>query len=162
MLVDANVRQPRLAELYSLSAPGGLIALLTDRDLRARQLIRETTVERVSVLPAGVPSTNAPDALASERMARVVQELSDAFDLVIVDAASLEVSDPLELLSAVSNVVLVVDPRSTRRRDVVSASQRITAAGGHLVTLVVNRVTTGTAERRRWSGSELAGVAQRA
>lgn len=130
VLVDADLRRPRIATLYGLGSGPGLADVLAGR-VPMRQAAREVGVDDLLVLPAGTLPPNPAELLASPMMREIVTDLSVESDLVIIDSpALLAVADALELVPLADLSVLVARTKVSRKRAVGSALQMIEQVGG--------------------------------
>jgi len=133
IIVDADLRRPRVAE--RLGVPGG--AGLGDVLIESRTLedvLEERPVDssrgRLRVLAAGQPPPNPAELLASARMKLLIQRLAKMSSVVIVDTTpALAVSDTIPLYEDVSGIVMVARLNTTRK-EAVARLQRIIAASG--------------------------------
>jgi protein-tyrosine kinase len=76
----------------------------------------------------------------SPRVATLLEELKDEFDVIAVDAPSSTVSaDGLALSAKVDGVVIVVEAEETRWQVVQSIKERITKRGGKVLGVVLNK-----------------------
>jgi receptor protein-tyrosine kinase len=107
LLIDADLRRPRISEVANLAVSGGLAEALkapTDEKVPLVQLS-----ETLSLLPAGRPDPDPLSGLTSSRMHRLLTEASDRFDWVIVDTPPVGAAADADLLSAMAHgTVLVV------------------------------------------------------
>jgi polysaccharide biosynthesis transport protein len=161
ILVDANLRRPRLADVFPVDAAHGLTVLLSDPSAPLQRELQPTVLPELRLLAAGPPMPMATDLVASRTMRQRLEELRAHADLVIVDSPSLEVSDPLALLGGLDGVLLVVDPRRSGARAAARAATEVRDAGGRVLALVVNEVPVGASRRARRPARELATAAQR-
>ncbi len=112
MLVDCDLRRPSLARMFGLESicQRGLSDYLKqDRDLA--ELIHKTSVEKLSLLASGEPPVNPAELLSSERMAKLVAELSGRYSdrFIIFDSPPYQVASESNVLAKeVDGVVLVV------------------------------------------------------
>ncbi len=127
MLVGCDLRKPALAKLFGMSNRYGLSDYLLGK-ASIEKLIQPTTVERLSVLPAGLPPANPAELLGSEKMRKMVHELSNRYDdrLVIFDSPPMQVvSETLVLAKQVDGVVLVVRWGASNRTQVKKLVENI-------------------------------------
>ncbi len=139
LLIDANLRQPRLGALFGVPDDQGLTDLLHAPDLPPVPL-PVVGLRGLSVLPAGTPTTNSPDLLASPAMARLLNQCRALADVVILDSSPLSYSDTLTLGRLVDGVLLVVNHGRTSREATVNAVESLRIIGAPLVGAVLNRV----------------------
>jgi len=112
LLVDCDLRRPSLAGLFGLSSicKRGLSDYLRD-DGDLTELIHKTSVEKLSLLPSGSPPVNPAELLSSDRMAKLVTELSSRYNdrFIIFDSPPYQVASETNVLAKeVDGVVLVV------------------------------------------------------
>ena len=125
VLIDADLRSPRLHELFDLPEKPGLTALeLGDAELdeAIREIPMPDASERggraagtLEVLPAG-DALHDPDELGAEAaVARVLHRVQSRADFVLVDAAPLlRVGDAVALTAHVDALLVVVRLQSLR------------------------------------------------
>lgn len=152
ILVDADLRQPRIAPRLGLPMTEGLGSILVGARTLAETLI-DLPIRApgpaaghgaLKLLPAGPGAPNPAELLSSQALLRVLTELEGESDLVVVDsAAALAVSDTLPLLQAASGVVLVARLNRSTKPAVRRLQQVITAASGTILGVVV----TGSSAR---------------
>jgi len=106
LLVDADLRRPRLHKVFQLDNRVGLSSYLTGgvQELRMQQ----TDAPGLSVLTSGPIPHNPSELLGSQRFADLLQQLEQQFDMVVIDSPPvLSATDSL-LISKNANGVLVV------------------------------------------------------
>ncbi len=117
LLVDCDLRLPTLAGLFGMARTPGLVDYLINKaDLST--LIRKTSMEKLSILPSGIPPVNPSELLGSGRMHELVGELSERYPdrFVVFDSPPLKVaSESMVLAQAVEGVVLVVRQGTSSR-----------------------------------------------
>lgn len=110
LVVDCDLRSPAVAQLFGVSPERGLTNfLLGDGDISS--LLQKTSMEKLTILPSGLPPTNPAELLSSERMGKLVSELAARYPdrYVIFDTPPLEIASESKVLSqVVDGVVLVV------------------------------------------------------
>ena len=124
LLVDADVARPAIPERLGLSQEQGLLDLLTRKDLDVADVMLRTNVERLSILPAGTPHSRATELLASEGMARMVEELAGHYPdrILVFDAPPLLSSTESRVLAThMGQIVLVVEADRTPQARVKEA-----------------------------------------
>jgi Mrp family chromosome partitioning ATPase len=141
VLVDANLAQPRLPQLFGVEPRVGLSALLTGEPQPAGQALTATSIPRVWLIASGASEPGFADLLASRRMRQVIADLAETVDLVLVDGPSLALSDALALSASVSHVMLVVDPARTKAKQTRECVALVERSRAELLGLVLNRVS---------------------
>ena len=138
LLVDANLRSPRQADLFGLKEHAGLSDLLSNSD-RADSLVTETRVEGLGLLPAGRPVADPTALLNSRRLTDVLNELAEDYDHVVIDSPSVRQGVDSRIVAASCDVTLLVlrDGVSNRRMGVI-ARQALSSVGANVVGVVMN------------------------
>jgi capsular exopolysaccharide synthesis family protein len=106
LLVDADLRRPRMHDVFDLPASAGLNDAL--RDGVAQNVPVFEVSPRLSVLPAGRPDSDPMGILTSAPMARIVGEARSGFDWVLLDTPPVIQFPDTHLLAAMADVTLVV------------------------------------------------------
>ena len=152
VLVDADLRRPALHAHFAQPGEPGLREVL--EGTRTADVIRPTDVPNLFFIPAGAPSDRAGQLLEAADWPGLLKKLRAEFDVVLVDGPPvLEVSDPLILAAPSDGVLLVLGSPDVPRDVLGQAQQRINAAGGQVLGLVVNRSGGHRKITYSWGGS---------
>jgi len=112
LLVDADLRRPSQHSIFQVSGVPGLSEGLISTEEPKLPLHRLSS--RLTVLPAGRPTSDPIGAITSERMRRLVEEAREVFDWVIIDTPPVGLLTDASLLASMADgVVLVVKAEST-------------------------------------------------
>jgi len=134
--VDANLRSPTLGNRLGIWADRGLVDVLTD-GADWRELVRRTSVPRLSVLPAGqVPSNHGPPPTGL-KLASVLDALRNRYRLVLIDAPSLAHPEVAPWSRLCDGTYLVVELGQTGRRAARQAVRLIERCGGRVLGCVL-------------------------
>ena len=152
ILVDADLRRPQVASRFHVPGAAGLGGVLVGETGLSEAFVEpevDTLAGRLRVLPAGPPPPNPSELLASQRMTRLLEKLTEVCDLVIVDSTPLlTVSDSLPLVDVVSGTVVIARVNETSKDAVKRLQSVIDNAGG----TVLGSVATGTASTALYGG----------
>ena len=145
LLVDADLRRPRVDQLFGLERSVGLTTVLTGRIDLADAVQQVSQSSDLSVLTAGALPPNPSELLSSAAMERLLTEMNQQFDVVIIDSPPVVgVSDPSGLATLVSGVLLVVSADGRTHRDqFAQALENLRFVQAKLFGLVLNRVDLG-------------------
>ncbi len=119
LLVDGDLRRPVMDTLF-LGSPRkvGLTNLLTKNRIMD-YAIRETSINKLHLMAAGTPVSNAPELLSTRWMKSFLQEAKSIYKMILIDSPPvLPVTDANILASVVDGVVLVMRSGKTSREDV--------------------------------------------
>lgn len=124
LLVDADVRRPSVLERLGVPAEPGLMDALEDLNRPLSDLLLQTNVEKLSLMPAGTPHGHATEYLSSERMRRLLDDMRTRYSdrILIFDTPPLLPStESRALATLMGQVVLVVAEGVTSRANVAEA-----------------------------------------
>lgn len=125
LLVDADLRKPRLHEIFGKSNRVGLVNFLTGGADEAA-VVLPTQINQLHVTPAGPIPPNPSELLSSERMVDFTALAYQRFDYVLFDTPpALPVTDATVLGSMSDGVVLCVGSGLVMREDARSCRQRL-------------------------------------
>ncbi|WP_329124942.1 polysaccharide biosynthesis tyrosine autokinase [Streptomyces sp. NBC_01353] len=136
-LVDADLRRPSVAPTFGLVEGAGLTTVLIGQ-ARIEDVVQEAA-GRLAVLTSGTLPPNPTELLSCGRMAEVLRELADTYDIVIVDSAPLlPVADTLGLSPLTDGVLLVVSASKTGRDQIVDAAGSLSRIGVPVIGTTLN------------------------
>ncbi|MBK1832968.1 GumC family protein [Roseibacillus ishigakijimensis] len=140
LMIDADLRRPRLHTFFDINNSVGLTNYLTT-DLMLEDVILQTPVDNLYFMPSGVLPADAAGILNSRRMSELIQDVKQRFDLVLVDSPPiLGVSDASVLASEVDLTMIVVQHRKLPRNMLLRVKQAVENVGGHVIGVVLNNV----------------------
>lgn len=140
LMIDADLRRPRLHTFFDINNSVGLTNYLTT-DLMLEDVILQTPVDNLYFMPSGVLPADAAGILNSRRMSELVQDVKQRFDLVLIDSPPiLGVSDASVLASEVDLTMIVVQHRKLPRNMLLRVKQAVENVGGQVIGVVLNNV----------------------
>ena len=146
VVVDGDLRRPRLAELMGLDGTVGLTDVLIGR-AELDDVLQPWGRGRLTVLAAGTTPPNPSELLGSRAMAALVDELSSTFDHVIIDAPPLlPVTDAAVISTMTSGAILVVGAGRATRGQLTQALGLLDRVGSRVLGVVMTMVPTKGAD----------------
>jgi capsular exopolysaccharide synthesis family protein len=140
LLVDAELRQPRLHELFGLPNRRGLSSLIAGEHTLA-EAVQESGVPGLSVLTAGPVPANPAELLTSPRFQDVVASLREQYDFVLIDTPPLlAVTDPAVVAPRVDAVLLALRIVKNGRPQAERAKEILASLETPVLGVVVNGV----------------------
>jgi succinoglycan biosynthesis transport protein ExoP len=142
VLVSGDLRRPGLSNVFAPSEHGDLSSVLRGEQPLDRAVTPVPDLEGLYTLGARAADGNPTELLASPRMRHIVTELSQRFDLVLIDSPPvLPVADAIILSGYVDAVLLVTAAGQTRRAELRRTSQKLAQGGAPIVGAVLNKAT---------------------
>jgi succinoglycan biosynthesis transport protein ExoP len=140
LLIDCDLRRPSQHKMFGIPIGFGLSDVVTGAADWRQVLKRPVDNPSLSIITSGPPNRRAADMMGSV-LATVLDEMSQNFDLVVLDAPPLlGFSESLQLASVADGVVLVALAGKTDRKAVSAAVNTLTQLRANIVGLVLNRV----------------------
>ncbi len=139
-LIDADMRKPRISNVFSLSTSIGLSAFLTGAS-KLRDIIHPTSVPGLMVIPCGVTPPNPGELILSSGFKNMVDALREYFDFLVLDSPPVaNVSDARILGVLADSTILVVKAFSTSRHIARDAVSHLVQANARVGGVVLNDV----------------------
>jgi polysaccharide biosynthesis transport protein len=143
LLVDGDLRTPTLHQRFNLPTSAGLTSVLgSDTDhIGTARLPVASVMRGLDVMTAGPMSRYPSELLASERMARLVDQWRHDYDFVVVDGAPvLPVTDSVILSTHADLALVVARHRMTERQSLERTYSILQSQGTRKIALVLNCV----------------------
>lgn len=142
LLIDADLRRPKIAEYMGLEGAVGLTDVLIGR-AELKDVIQPWGRGKLFVLPAGKIPPNPSELLGSARMTHFIGEFNREFDVVIFDAPPLlPVTDAAILAKNVGGAIIIVAAGRTHKNQLKGAVAALTNVGAPISGLVLTMLPT--------------------
>ena len=140
ILIDADLRRPKLHAFFNVSNETGLTSLLRD-ECELEEALKVTDIDNLLVLPSGPLPLNPAELLASQKMRALHERLKPHTDFVLVDTPSaIAFSDSSILASYLDAVMIVVRAQETPRGSEIQLKNLLNKARANVVGVVLNGV----------------------
>jgi polysaccharide biosynthesis transport protein len=140
ILIDADLRRPRLHEVIGLPNQNGLSEVLTGR-ADPESAIKRDEKSGMDFLPAGVGVVSPPDLFRSSTMKILLEETAAFYDLVIIDSPPIAaVSDCFTLSGLVDKTIYIIRWEQTPRNVALAGIRQMVDSGADIAGIVVSRV----------------------
>src|SRR3954454_8194222 len=155
LLLEADLRNPRLVQQYNVPAHQGLSDVLSGQaqpgDVVHQVLVNTRTNGHapmpLDVITAGRIPPNPTDLIESEMMRRLIRGAERHYDLVVVDSPpAAVVSDAIPLILQVSGVIVVTRLGVSTRDEAIHLRSRLRTMHAPVLGVVVN----GVSEKRSY------------
>jgi succinoglycan biosynthesis transport protein ExoP len=143
LVIDADMRRPRLHQVYGVENTQGLSNLLTEREpLTLGQLeaaVQDTKVPGLFVLASGSSRSHASTLLHSPRLEELVRMARDHFDTVLIDTPPMvNIADARVLARLGDALILIVRSGVTTRDAALLAKTRFAEDGTPILGSILN------------------------
>lgn len=143
LLIDADLRTARQHDIFNLDNRFGLSSILGGR--AGWEAIEAVPYfSRLSVLPAGATPPNPSELLSRTDFAQLLQELSDRYDVVIIDTPSSESNADAQTIAAQASTawalaLMVLHKNRTRFSQAKKFLNKMKAANVEVAGTVLNQ-----------------------
>lgn len=139
VLVDADLRKPRVHRMIPTDKEPGLVDLLFGTSEKTVEQF-SSPIDQLTVIPRGASTPNPSELLGSKSMEELVQELEERFDYVVFDSAPLfAATDSVALSRIVDGTILVAETEKAGIDDLERSIGQIRNVGATFLGTVLNR-----------------------
>jgi len=140
LLIDADLRHPRIATLFGLESGAGLTTVLIGQ-ASLDDVVQTHGVSGLDVLASGPIPPNPSELLGFAEMTDLLREATRRYDVVILDTPPLlPVTDAAILAHIASGALVVVGSRIVRRPELGAALESLDHVDTRVLGLVLNKV----------------------
>jgi succinoglycan biosynthesis transport protein ExoP len=153
LLIDADLRRPSIHRKFDFSPSAGLSSVLLNEVKWPQVLFKPESTPDLDILAAGPPSRRASDLIGSN-ITELLEEISQEYDLVIVDAPPLlGFAEALQMSASVDGVLIVARAGETNRKAIGSVVTTLTRLRVNVLGLVLNEVKRDSSEGYYYYGN---------
>ena len=141
VLIDADLRKPRLHKLYSSNGNTmGLSTYLVGKG-EVENIVTKTDISGLDFVSSGPIPPNPAELLGSKRMKELIDTLVEKYEHVIIDGAPVAAFADSRLLSRlVDGVLLITSVGITQKNVLKSSIEEIRKVRGRIIGIIVNRL----------------------
>ena len=144
VLVDADLRRSHMTGSYKMETDGeltGLAHYLTGQR-NSSDIVYQTNIDNLFIVPQGRDLSNPVPMLNSNHFTKLIEELSQDFDMVLIDTPPVGlVIDAAEIARNSDGVVFIVSHNTTRRKELLEIVNQIEQTGCPILGCVLNKVS---------------------
>ncbi|MDO7833629.1 polysaccharide biosynthesis tyrosine autokinase [Sphingobium sp. HBC34] len=139
LVIDADMRRPVQHRLFRLSPDRGISEVLTGQ-AKAPEVILDSGVPGISLLPCGAVPPNPSELLATSALDALLAAVGDSYDTLLIDAPPiLGMGDAPLLAAKVQASLLVVEWGRNHHGGLRAAVDRLRRAGGGLIGAILTK-----------------------
>ncbi len=144
LLVDTDIRDPKIHLRMGLENKLGLSNLLTDEKLKISNIIGNIpNFDSFDVITAGSSSSNSTKIIGSERMSQFVRDISDSknYDLIIFNTPPIyELADASLISEKVDGIILIASLNNVDKNILLESIKKINLTGSKLLGIISNNI----------------------
>lgn len=143
LIIDADMRNPSLHKLFSLSSRNGLSEILAG--LTDNITVTKTGIENLSILTSGKIPPNPTELLSSPRMDKLLDFVREHYDCVFIDTPPVNiVTDATVFAQKGTKYILIVKTDSTNFPELKTTVDSLKSIDANIIGFVVNDVNSET------------------
>jgi succinoglycan biosynthesis transport protein ExoP len=156
LLLDADLRRPRLHKIFAMGNDKGLTSLLTGSEpisgIDLDDVIQATNIPGLSLLSSGPDVASVTPLLYSPRMTELLARVRREFDYILIDTPPAALFSDARIIGKISDyVIMVIHAAKTNREDLEAACLNFKQDGTHILGTILNHGNT-TDRRGAYSG----------
>lgn len=140
LLIDADLRRPSIANYLGIEGSVGLTTVLIHR-AELQDVIQPWGSAGLFVVPSGAVPPNPAELVGSRTMAKLIEQVREQFDYVIIDTPPLLPVTDAALIAKMTNGALMITGSGLVRRDQLRQSLgNLNAVNARVLGVVLNKV----------------------
>jgi polysaccharide biosynthesis transport protein len=142
LIIDADMRRPRLHSIFNIDNGNGLSALLSRNvdDSEISSAIQQDARSGLFVLTAGPLPPNPAELVGSDQMLKLISRVTPNFAHIVIDSPPVAAfTDGVLIASLVDGVLLVVHSGKNSRKVVARARRLLQDVGARIIGVVLNK-----------------------
>jgi capsular exopolysaccharide synthesis family protein len=139
LLVDANLRSPRLSEVFKMKEDEPGLSDIILGDAKINDVIRKTSYKNLFIITAGQHREFSNELLSSESIKDLCTKLkASTADVVIIDNSSLQHAESINIAGHSQAVLLVTAHDKTPRESALKAKEVLRKVKADVMGVVIN------------------------
>lgn len=120
LLVDCDIRRPVQHTIFNVAGDRGLSDYLKHQ-VPLKDLLAKTAIDKLTLLPGGMPPLNPSELLSSEKMAVFIEEVKNRYNdrIIIFDATPVQIAAEVSVLAKYVDGILLVVKRGRTDREII-------------------------------------------
>lgn len=140
LLVDCDLRKPRLHQIFNLEKLPGLTDILSGKN-SLESVFQDTEIEDLKLISCGTKPPNPAELLSSESMTELISNLRKEFDFILFDSPPImSVTDAVVLATLVDGTVIVIKSGETPRFPIQQAIEQLSEVDARIVGAILNNM----------------------
>ena len=141
LLIDADMRKPVQHKIFKVKNKNGLSSVI-GKMITPEQSTQKNIIKNLDLLTAGPKPPNPSELLASEQAEKVLNELSEKYDYVVVDTPPVNVvSDAMGISKSLAGILLVLKYGETTFDTTEKAMKKIQLADMNMLGFIINDIS---------------------
>lgn len=150
LLIDGDLRIPSIAKKLGVETSSGLTDLLRGNGAKIFE-IQSHLLDNWSVITSGDIPPNPSELLGSERMEKILQQLKEMFDYIIIDLPPVNiVSDAVSISSLITGMIVVIREEYTEKKELERCFRQLKMSNVNILGCIMNDAKPGSGSYGRY------------
>jgi len=142
LLIDADLRKPRLHSRLGISHESGLTDVLEGKLEPAKAVQENVQGLGIDFLTSGSPSNRPTELLGSSAMTRFLEAMKQQYDLILIDSPPyLAVADVAVLSTYADALLIIAKYHQTEKRHLKDLKRRFSEMKNKVMGVIINQVS---------------------
>ncbi len=143
LLIDGDLRIPSIAKKMGIESTPGLADLLRVKGAQPAEF-KAYLLKNWFVLPSGDIPPNPSELLGSSRMEKILNQLREMFDYIIIDLPPVNiVSDAISISPFISGMIVVIREEYTEKKELERCFRQLKLSNVKILGCVMNETKSG-------------------
>lgn len=144
LLIDGDLRIPSVAKKLEIESTPGLADMLRGKGAQLSD-IKPYLLDNWFVLPSGDIPPNPSELLGSKRMEKVLKQLREVFDYIVIDLPPVNiVSDAISISSLISGMIVVIREEYSEKKELERCFRQLKLSNVKVLGCVMNEAKSGS------------------
>ncbi|MBE6050956.1 MAG: CpsD/CapB family tyrosine-protein kinase [Clostridium sp.] len=153
VIIDCDLRKPSLHKKFKISNMVGLSDILIGRKSIEESVNMHN--KKMHIITSGKIPPNPSEMLGSKAMQKLIEELKNIYDVIILDSAPLQAVTDAQILSTKADgTILVVRAEKTKRESVSGAKELLEKVNANILGVVLNATENKKGKYYYYYGNE--------
>lgn len=140
LLIDCDLRKPIIHHIFELKKDPGLTNFIINDEIKTNQIIHDTFIKNLYVIPSGDIPPNPSVILNSQKLDKFLSEIKNDFTNILFDAPPAIMADTSILGNKVDVCFLVVSAGKTTKKNCLHTIEMIKKVRLNIIGVVLNNV----------------------
>jgi capsular exopolysaccharide synthesis family protein len=151
LLIDGDMRRPRLHKVFKLKNLHGLSSLLVGRS-GLKDIIAKSDIENLYIIPSGPIPPNPSELLNTKMMEMLMEKCKEQFDFIFIDSPPMiGIVDPLIIGNYAEGIILITWGGKTHKKAIEKAKRELDKYRLRVLGMVLNKVRLNKQSYRYYS-----------
>ena len=151
LLVDSDMRKPRLHEIFKKDSGVGLSNFLSGQ-ASLKDVIQETEVKNLYLVTGGVIPPDPSELLASNKTKEFIAKAREDFDFILFDSPPVTMlTDAVIISKMVDGTIIVIESGKTSRRILARIHRLFEDTKSRVIGMLLNKVSLNAANQYYYS-----------